>query len=157
MTRICKLFCFCAEITSGTSRSARTYPCTSCVFFAVVLVPRQRSHLLNYFTVHSSGFSRGKIAPGTSSFFSFIFSCFFFFYSTFRFAILSCFIPAETFHLGFRHVCLPRVPPSYPINERAPSLGSRLSLFSKVSYERVDWGHCTGAPRPLARASRADR
>ena len=91
--------------------------------------------------------SRYKIAPGTSSSFSFTFSCFFFqfhlplcyfgcillfflfflfqgiklpqahlhsashfhvfsFNSTFRFATLSCFNPAETFLFSFRHVCL---------------------------------------------------
>ena len=33
---------------------------------------------MSCFTVHSSGFSRGKIAPGTSSAFSFTFSCLFF-------------------------------------------------------------------------------
>ena len=55
------------------------------MFFPVVLAPqspRQRSlerrHLWSCFTTHSSRFSRGKIAPGTSSSFSFTFSCFFF-------------------------------------------------------------------------------
>ena len=50
------------------------------------------------------------------------FHVFFSFNSTFRFAILSCFNPAETFHLGFRHVCLhslPPSPPNNPINARA--------------------------------------
>ena len=40
----------------------------SCIFFPVVLAPRQRSrHRCSCFTVHSSGIFRGKIAPGTSS------------------------------------------------------------------------------------------
>ena len=34
--------------------------------------------------------------------------------------------------LRFRHVCLHLRPPNNPINERAPSLGARLSLF--LSY-----------------------
>ena len=64
---------------------------------------------------------------------------FFSFNSTFRFAILNCFIPAEAFYLAFRHasvyirVPLPH-PANNPINPRAPSLGPRLSLFSEVSY-----------------------
>ena len=70
---------FCAPITSGTSRSSRTYLYTNCVFFLVVLAPRQRSHLWSCFTVHSPGFSRDKIVPGTFFPFSFIFSCSFFF------------------------------------------------------------------------------
>ena len=88
----------------------------------------------------------GKIAPGTSSSFSFTFSCFFFpFNSTFRFAILSCFNPAETFHYSVRHVCLhsphparppPPPPPNNLINARAraSSLDPRLPLDFEVSY-----------------------
>ena len=92
----CKLLCFCAQITSGISRSARTYLCTSCIFFPVVLAPWQRSHLWRCFTVHFCGFF-----PSASHF-----HVFFPLNSTFRFAILSCFNPAETFHLAFRYVCL---------------------------------------------------
>ena len=69
--------CVCAQLTSGTSPTARIYLCRSCVFFPVVLAARQRSHLWSCFTVHSSGFSPGKIAPGTPSSFSFTFSFFF--------------------------------------------------------------------------------
>ena len=58
----------------------------------------------------------------------------FFFNSTVRFAILSCFNPAETFHFAFRMFVFIRVPPNNPINGRAPSLGPRLLLFSEVSY-----------------------
>ena len=72
----------CAQITSGTSQSVHTYLCVSFVFFLVVLAPWQRSHLWSSFTVHSAGFSWGKIAPGISSSFSFTFSCFFSFNST---------------------------------------------------------------------------
>ena len=102
---------FCAPITSGTSQSARTYLYTSCVFFPVVLAPRQRTHLWSCFTVHSPGFSRGKILPGT--FFPSVshFHVLFSFNSTFRFAILSCFNLAETFHFAYRHVSLHSRPP----------------------------------------------
>ena len=99
-TRHASCCVFCAQITSGTSRSARPYICTSCVFFPVVLAPRQRSHLWSCFTVHSSGFSRAKITPGTSSSFSFTFSCFFLSISP---SVL-LFWDAETFHFAFRHV-----------------------------------------------------
>ena len=51
-----------------------------------------------------------------------IFMFFFSFNSTFRFAILSCFNPAETFHFAFRMFVYIRVPPNNPINMRAPSL-----------------------------------
>ena len=61
-------------------------------------------------------------------------SAFFFFNSTFPFAILSCFNPAGTFHFAFRHVCSHSRPPNNPTNARAPSFGSRLSLFPEVSY-----------------------
>ena len=90
--------------------------------------------------MHSSSFSRSKIAPGTSSSFSFTFSCFFFFNSTFHFAILSCFNPAETFHSAFRMFVYIRVPPNNAINGSTPSLGPRLSLFSEVSYyKKLVW------------------
>ena len=59
------------------------------------------------------------------------------FNSTFCFAILSCFNPAETFLFTFRYVCLfvyIRVPQNDPINVRVPSLGPRLSFFPEVSY-----------------------
>ena len=42
---------------------------------------------MSCFTVHSSGFSGGKIAPGTSSSFGFTFSCFFSFIATFPLAV----------------------------------------------------------------------
>ena len=58
----------------------------------------------------------------------------FFFNSTFHFAILSCFNPAETFHSAFRMFVYIRVPPNNAINGSTPSLGPRLSLFSEVSY-----------------------
>ena len=67
--------------------------------------------------------------PSASHFF-----VFFPFNSTFHFAILNCFDPAETFHVAFRRVYLNSRPPNNPINAPAPSLGPRLSLFSKVSY-----------------------
>ena len=54
---------------------------------------------MSCFTVHSSGFSRGEIAPGTSSSFSFTFYVFFFHRH-----------PA-TFDFAVRHVCGPYIPP----------------------------------------------
>ena len=119
---------FCAKITSGTSQSVHTYLCTSCAFFPIVLAPPQRSHLWSCFTVHSSGFSRGKLPqahlPSASHF-----HVFFSFNSTVRFAILSFFIP-----LRFPPCLFTFASPNDPINARAPSLGPRLSLFSEVSY-----------------------
>ena len=75
--------CLSAQITSGIPLvwhfiEYQRRDVSSCVFFPVVLAPRQRNHLWSCFTVHSSGFSRGKIVPGTSSSFSFTFSCFIF-------------------------------------------------------------------------------
>ena len=81
--------------------------------------------------MHSSGFSWGKIAPGTYSSFSFTFSCFFF-----QFDLPFCYF--ELFHSTslcamFVYSRGPPPPPNNPINARAPSLGARLSLFSEVS------------------------
>ena len=98
--------CVCAQLTSGTSPSARIYLCTSCVFFPVVLAARQRSHLWSCFTVHSSGFSPGKIAPGTPSSFSFTFS-FFFFQFHLPFCYFELFYPRWNIPLGFRLVWVP--------------------------------------------------
>ena len=56
------------------------------------------------------------------------------FNSTFRFAILSCFNPAETFLFTFRYVCLHSRSPKLPHKCTPPSLGPRLSLFPEVSY-----------------------
>ena len=68
------------------------------------------------------------------------FHVFFFFNSTFHFAILSCFNPAETFHSAFRMFVYIRVPPNNAINGSTPSLGPRLSLFSEVSYyKKLVW------------------
>ena len=124
----------CAQLTSGTSPSARIYLCTSCVFFPVVLAARQRSHLWSCFTVHSSGFSQIN-CPRHTFFLQFHIFIFFSFNSTFHFAILSCFIPAETFRLASAMpVFTSSSPLNNPINLRAPSSGPRLSLFSEVSY-----------------------
>ena len=71
--------------------------------------------------VHSFGFSQVKITPGILQLHIFmVFS----FNSTFRFAILNCFNPAETFHCTFLipYVCLHLHPPN--------------SLISEVSYEQ---------------------
>ena len=54
--------------------------------------------------------------------------------STFRFAILSCFNPAGTFHFASAMFVYIHVPPNIPINAHPPSLGPRLSLFSEESY-----------------------
>ena len=127
------------KIAPGTSSSfSFTF---SCFFFQFHLPLCYFGCILLFFFF----LSRYKIAPGTSSSFSFTFSCFFFqfhlplcyfgcillfffffqgiklpqahlhsashfhvfsFNSTFRFATLSCFNPAETFLFSFRHVCL---------------------------------------------------
>ena len=47
--------------------------------------------------------------------------------------------PAVLFHFAFRHVCLHSRPPNNPINTGAPSLGPRVSLFSKVSYRAFSY------------------
>ena len=129
-------FFFCGQITSGRSRSALTYLCTSCVFFPVVLALRQRNHLLSCFTVHSC-FSRGKIVQGTS--FSLNFTFFMFFFSvnsTFRFAIFSCLTGLKhSTSLSAMFVYI-RKPPNNPINACAPRLSPRLSLFYEVSYKK---------------------
>ena len=82
--------------------------------------------------MHSCGFCRGKIAPGTYSSLSFTFSCFFF-----QFHLPFCYF--ELFHSTplcamFVYIRVPPPPPNNPINARAPSLGPRLSLFSEVSH-----------------------
>ena len=128
--------CVCAQLTSGTSPSARIYLCTSCVFFPVVLAARQRSHLWSCFTVHSSGFSPGKIAQGTPSSFSFTFS--FFFLSIPPSILLFWAVLSPLKHSAWLPPCqclhLRPSPLNNPINLRAPSSGPRLSLFSEVSY-----------------------
>ena len=51
--------------------------CNKKVFSTVSTLFNTWVRFMSFFTVHSSGFSRGKIAPGTSSSFSFAFLCFF--------------------------------------------------------------------------------
>ena len=65
---------------------------------------------------------------------------FFSFNSTFRFAILRCFNPTETFHFASAMFVYIRVPPNNPIYEQAPSLHGFhwLSLFSEVSYSTIN-------------------
>ena len=97
-------------------------------FFSVVLAPRQRINLWSFFTVHSSGFSRGKIAHDTYSvsfFFSIPLSPLLFW------AVLTPLEISTSLSDMFVHI---RVPPNNPTNARAPSFGSRLSLFPEVSY-----------------------
>ena len=73
--------------------------------------------------------SRYKIAPGTSSSFSFTFSCFFF-----QFHLPLCYFELKHFSSLSAMFVYIRVPANNPINAHAPSLGPRLSLFSEVSY-----------------------
>ena len=84
--------------------------------------------------MHSSGFSRSKIAPGTSSSFSFTFSHFFF--SIPPSILLFWAVWTLLKHSTPLSACLFTFapPPNNPINGSAPSLGPRLSLFSEVSY-----------------------
>ena len=135
---------FCAPVTSGTSRSARTYLYMSCVFFPVVLAPRQRTHLWSCFTVHSRGFSRGKIP------FSFTYL---FFFLSIPPSVLLYWAPLTTLKhstsLSAIFVYI-RVPPNNPLTVRAPSLGPRPSLFSEVSYRPFAQGrHFTSMNRIL--------
>ena len=117
------------EVTSGNSRSARTYLCTSCVFFPVVLAPRQRSHLWSRFTVDFEvKLPQAHLLPSASHIHVFSFN------STFRFAILSCSTPPKHSISLLAIFVYIRVLPNNPINARAPSLDPRLSLFSEVSY-----------------------
>ena len=118
------------EVTSGNPRSARTYLCTSCVFFPVVLAPRQRSHLWSCFTVDFEvNLSQAHLLPLASH--SHVFS----FNSTFRFANLSCLTPPKHSISLLAMFVYIRVPPNNPRNAPAPSLDPRLSLFSEVSYK----------------------
>ena len=77
--------------------------------------------------------------------------------STSRFAILSCFNPAETFHFSVRLFVYIRSPPppNNLINARAPNLDPRLSLFFEVRYCQsgfsVQASVCLG---PVSRKSR---
>ena len=122
MTRPASCCAFCAQIF---------------VFYTVVLAPRQRSHgseavssrciLLVSLEVTCPWYI--ELLPSASPFHVFVS-----FNSTFHFAILSCFNPAETFISSSATFVYIRVPPNNPINARALSLGPRLSLFSEVSY-----------------------
>ena len=81
--------------------------------------------------MHSSGFSQGKITPGTSSF------------------SFGHFNPAETFHSTYPLTAMfvyIRVPPNNSINARVPSLGPSLSLFSEVSYVTISGNLSEGYP-----------
>ena len=94
---------------------------SSCIFFPVVLAPQQRSHLWSSFTVHSSVkfFCRGKIAPGTTSFFSFTFSCFVLLIPPSVLLFWAVRTPLKHFtslSAMFVYIC---VPPNNPIMKRA--------------------------------------
>ena len=133
--------CLSAKITSETPLvwhfiEYQKQDLSSCVFFPVILAPRQRTHLWNCFTEHSYGFSRSKIAPCTSSSFSFTISCFFLSIppSVLLFwAVLTPLKHSTSLSDMFVYICVPSNN-KHPINARAPSLGLRLSLFSEVSY-----------------------
>ena len=94
---------------------------SSCIFFPAVLAPRQRSHLWSCFTVHSSVkfFSRGKIAPGTSSFFSFTFSCFVLLISPSVLLFWAVWTPLKHFTWLSAMFVYIRVPKNNPIMKRA--------------------------------------
>ena len=101
---------FCAPVTSGTSRSARTYLYTSCVSFPLFWLHGKeaiseavsRCILLVFLEVK---LPHAHFFPSASHF-----HVLFSFNSTFRFAILSFFNSAETFHFAFRHFCLHSCP-----------------------------------------------
>ena len=94
------------EVTSGNPRSARTYLCTSCVFFPVVLAPRQRSHLWSCFTVDFEvKLPQAHLLSSASH------SHVFFFQFHLPFCYFELFNPAETFHFASSHFCLHSRPP----------------------------------------------
>ena len=131
--------CLFAQISSGTPLvwhfiEYQRQDVSSCVFFPVVLALRQRIHLWSCFTVHSSGFSRGKITQAHLLSSASHFHVFYF-----QFHLPFCYFE---FHFAFRHVCLHSRPPINPISARAPSLGPRLSLFSEVSYNQMFLNFC---------------
>ena len=83
------------------------------------ILPLQRGHPWNCFTVHSSGFSRGKIAPGTFSSFSFTFSCFILSIPPSVLLFWAVFTPLKhSTPLSAMFVYI-RVPPNNLINDRA--------------------------------------
>ena len=94
---------------------------SSCIFFPVVLAPQQRSHLWSSFTVHSSVkfFCRGKIAPGTTSFFSFTFSCFVLLIPPSVLLFWAIRTPLKHFTSLSAMFVYIRVPPNNPIMKRA--------------------------------------
>ena len=141
MTRHASCCVFCAQITSGTSRSMRTYFCKSCIFFPVDLFQLHRkkpSLKLLHSVLIFCYFSQGKIAPGISSSFSFTFSFCFSYNSTFRLAVSSCFNPTETFHLAksTMHVYI-HILPNNPIKCICAQVGSQaITLFRSELFVR---------------------
>ena len=168
MTRDASCCAFCAQLTWGTFRSKHTltflraaFPDRAylpvydrATFFPGCFGSTAKKPSLKLFQGESSDFSPGKIAPGTSSSFSFTFSCFFF-----QFHIPFCYFEgglggvlsiAAWSRPGLGHsylrifVLTPlkystslsatfvyiRLFPNNLITPCAPSLGPRLSLFS---------------------------
>ena len=93
------------------------------------ILPPQKGHPWNCFTVHSSGFSRGKIASGTFSSFSFTFSCFFLSIPPSVLLFWAVFTPLKhSTPLSAMFVYI-RVPPNNLINERAYFGSQVITLF----------------------------
>ena len=97
----------------------KTYP--AALSFRLFLAPRQRSHLWCCFTVHSSVkfFSRGKIAQGTSSFFSCTFSCFVLLIPPSDLPFWAVWTPLKRFTSLSAMFVYIRIPPNNPIMKRA--------------------------------------
>ena len=89
---------------------------------------------MSCFTVHSSGFSRGKIAPGTSPSFSFTFLCFFLSSPPSLWLFWAVLTPLH-FTLLFA-MFVSRPPPDHPINARALSLVPGYHSFPKWAMEK---------------------
>ena len=93
--------------------------------------------------MHSSGICRGKIAPGTSSCLSFTFSDFFLSMTStlLRSGSAKTLLSLQQSALHSSMFVLTRVPPNNPISACVDTFDSRLSLFFKVSYWSLWWGH----------------
>ena len=125
---------FCAPVTSGTSRSARTYLYTSCVSFPLFWLHGKEAI--------SEAVSRCilliflEVKLHQAHFILQLHIFMFFFLSIppsvlLYWASLTALKHSTSLSATFVYI---RVPPNNPSNVRAPSLEPRVSLFSEVSY-----------------------
>ena len=128
--KTCKLLCF---LCTNNFRNFLVVPLYELRFLSGCFGSVAKiNHLWSCFTVHSCGFSRGKIAPGTSSashihvFFLLITPSILLFW-----AVLTPLKHSTLLSAMFVYI---HVLPNNPINACVPSFGPRLLLFSQVSY-----------------------